>query len=98
MNIARLGLVALLVACSYTSDKFEEDYAEDYCAFVMSCDPPFYASLDACTRDAEEDRPSGECEYDKHAAAACRDALTGLQCTAAASNYPDVCDQVYVCP
>lgn len=98
MNIARLGLLTALIGCAYTVDKYEEDYAEDYCAFVMSCDPPFEDSLDECKRSVADDRPSEDCEYDKDAGKACTDALTGLQCTGAASNYPDICDQVYTCP
>jgi excinuclease UvrABC nuclease subunit len=98
MTIARLGLCLLLVGCSYSREKFEEDYPEDYCALVMSCDPPFENDLDECIRNVADDTPAAECEYDHEAAAACRDALTGLQCVGSASNYPTVCDQVYTCP
>ena len=97
MNIARWGLFGVLIGCSYTSEKFEEDFAEEYCEFVQSCSPPFHDDIEDCKLDLAGDRPDAECEYDKDIARECTDALTGLQCTGAASNYPDACDQVYTC-
>lgn len=98
MNLRLLALVGVLAGCAYDAEKFEEDYADAWCAYQLTCDPPFEPTDADCREELAEDEQGGEgCTFDKDAAKACINQLEGLQCQGAASNYPDVCEDVYQC-
>jgi hypothetical protein len=87
-----------LAACGTSEERYAEKYPEFYCAYIQSCDPPFYDTVDECAADVSGESFAAECTFNEEAADACLAELSGLVCEGSASNYPAVCNEAWVCP
>ena len=70
-NIILLGAIAAMTACGYSEDKFNDDFATEFCRVTELCGGE-------CAEAGEGGEDAGECDFDSDAAKSCVDGLAAV--------------------